>query len=126
MKAPIFCIVVATFLVGAAELASAAAPLRATFVPVVVSVEADKITVQTGLFKGMKVTETETSKTKSQNINIRTYTVNKFTDITINGNRMKLSDVKAGMQVRVTQGTDPTVAASIVAKADPSVITPAH
>jgi hypothetical protein len=59
-------------------------------------------------------------------VNLKTYTVNRFTEITINGHRMKLTDVKPGMQVRVTQTTDPTVAARIVAKVDSSVLMPVN
>jgi len=97
-----------------------------TIIPVVVSVEADKITVQNGVHKGMKVTETESFHIKSKDVNLKTYTVNRFTEITINGHQMKLSDVEPGMQVRVTQTTDPTVAARIVAKVDPSVLMPVN
>jgi hypothetical protein len=87
-----------------------------TSVPVVVAVDADTITVQNGLYSG--------KATKKLPANQRVYTVTKFTEITINGHKSQISDIKKGMQVRVTAGTTPTEASIIAAKVDRSVLIP--
>jgi hypothetical protein len=45
----------------------------------------------------------------------RTYIVTRFTEVTVNGQRATLADLKLKMKVNVTAGTDPTQAARIVA-----------
>ncbi|HEY6206597.1 MAG TPA: hypothetical protein VIW21_10565 [Chthoniobacterales bacterium] len=45
----------------------------------------------------------------------RTYIVTRFTEITVNGQRATLADLKPKMKVSVTAGTDPAQAARIVA-----------
>ena len=96
-----------------------------TSIPVVVSVDADSITVQNGIFSGGKGSRPAADdQKKSGGANMRTYTVTRFTEITINGHRSKLSDIKAGMPVRVIAGTTPTEAYSIAAKVDRSVMIP--
>jgi len=93
---------------------------------VVVSVDADSITVQNGIHAGMKVThhdESDADKKKAA-ANLKKFTVTRFTEITINGHKSSLSDLKAGMPVRVTAGTDPTQASTIAAKVDRSVMIP--
>jgi hypothetical protein len=96
-----------------------------TSVPVVLSVDADTITVQNGLFTGSKgARPTEGEKKTQSAANIRTYKVSRFTEITINGHRSTLADIKAGMQVRITAGTDPTQASIIAAKVDRSILVP--
>jgi membrane-associated protease RseP (regulator of RpoE activity) len=96
-----------------------------TSVPVVVSVDANSITVQNGIHPGGKVThhdEVEDSKKtdaqKKNATNVRTYTVTRFTEITINGQRCSLSDIKPTMPVRVTAGMDPSQASIIAAKVE--------
>ena len=96
-----------------------------TSIPVVVSVDADTITVQNGIFAGGKGARPDDPK-KNASANMRTYTVTRFTEITINGHKSKLSDIKPGMPVRVTAGTTPTEAYSIAAKVDRSVMIPAQ
>ena len=119
--------VVTAFALQVSPFSHAAAPaMRSTSIPTIVSVEADKITVQNGIMKGMKVKNVDTNETSKQMNNVKTYKVDKFTEITINGNKVKLSDLKAGMEVRLTAGVDPSTATIIAAKADRSVMIPAH
>ncbi|MGB8354377.1 MAG: hypothetical protein WCD79_10845 [Chthoniobacteraceae bacterium] len=73
------------------------------FVPhhtVIGSISADSITINT--FTGSK-----------------TYKIDKFTTITLLGNDAKTSDLKPGMKVSVTVGSDPAIAASISASNPP-------
>jgi hypothetical protein len=92
-----------------------------TSVPVVVSVDDKSITIQNGIHVGMKVThhdEEIKADAKQSAVNVRKYTVSRFTEISINGQRCALSDIKPGMQVRVTAGTDPSAAAIVAAKVE--------
>jgi hypothetical protein len=50
----------------------------------------------------------------------RTLTVTQFTEITLNGQRASIADLKPGMTVSVTIGTDPSRAARINATGVPS------
>ena len=50
----------------------------------------------------------------------RTFTVTQFTEITLNGQRASIADLKPGMTVSVTIGTDPARAARINATGVPS------
>jgi hypothetical protein len=99
-----------------------------TSIPSVLSVDADTITVQNGIISTRSVTHHDATdnKQKKNAPNVHTYKVTRFTDITINGHRMKLSDIKAGMEVRVTAGTDPTEASIIAAKVDRWILMPVH
>jgi hypothetical protein len=45
----------------------------------------------------------------------KTYLVSQFTEVTVNGQRATIADLKPGMKATVTIGTDPTKAARIVA-----------
>jgi len=49
----------------------------------------------------------------------RTFTVSQFTEITVNGQRGTIADLKPGMTVNVTIGTDPTHASRITAEGVP-------
>ena len=49
----------------------------------------------------------------------RTLTITQFTEITVNGQRATISDLKPGMTVSVTLGTDPSRAARINATGVP-------
>jgi hypothetical protein len=49
----------------------------------------------------------------------RTFTVSQFTEITVNGQRGAIADLKPGMTVNVTIGTDPTHASRINAEGVP-------
>jgi hypothetical protein len=69
--------------------------------PVIASVTANAITV----------TEQKTA---------RTFTVTQFTEITVNGQRASIADLKPGMTVNVTLGMDPTRASRIVATGVPA------
>jgi hypothetical protein len=50
----------------------------------------------------------------------RTLTITQFTEITVNGQRASIVDLKPGMTVSVTLGTDPSRAARINATGVPS------
>lgn len=50
----------------------------------------------------------------------RTFTITQFTEITVNGQRAGIADLKPGMTVNVTLGTDPTRASRIVATGAPA------
>jgi hypothetical protein len=50
----------------------------------------------------------------------RTFTVSRFTEISVNGQRGTITDLKPGMKVNVTIGTDPTQAARINAEGVPT------
>jgi hypothetical protein len=45
----------------------------------------------------------------------KTYTISPFTEVTVNGRRASIADLKPGMKISVTLGTDPTQLARIVA-----------
>lgn len=62
-------------------------------------------TTQTVADKGGKVLN-KTSKT---------YSITQFTEISVNGQKATIANLKPGMKVSVTQGTDPSKAARIVA-----------
>jgi hypothetical protein len=49
----------------------------------------------------------------------RTFTVTQFTEITVNGQRANIADLKPGMTVSVTMGVDPSRAARINATGVP-------
>ncbi|MFL6584017.1 MAG: hypothetical protein ACJ8KU_05825 [Chthoniobacterales bacterium] len=51
---------------------------------------------------------------------IRTFTVTSFTEITLNGQRASLPDLKAGMTVDVSMGPDPLQARRITATGKPA------
>jgi hypothetical protein len=74
---------------------------------VITAVSGNSVTVETQTVadKGGKVLDSSS----------RTYRVTQFTEITINGQRATLADLKPKMKVSVTIGTDPTQAARIVA-----------
>src|SRR5919204_2404715 len=64
------------------------------------------------------VTVTEqivSDKGKVLNKTSKAYLVSQFTEITVNGQRATIADLKPGMKATVTIGTDPTKAARIVA-----------
>jgi hypothetical protein len=131
-----FPIVVAIFLIQLGAVAFGQVPQitpipppvpHPTSVPVVVSIEGDKITVQNGTHAGGKVTQHEADEQKHKKAaNLRTYTVDRWTVITINGHKSQLSDLKKDMAVTVVAGTDPNVAYSISAKVDRSIMLPVH
>ena len=50
----------------------------------------------------------------------RTFTVSQFTEINLNGQRATIADLKPGMTVNVTIGTDPTRASRINAEGVPA------
>lgn len=50
----------------------------------------------------------------------RTFTVTQFTEITVNGQRASIADLKPGMTVNVTIGVDATRASRIVATGVPA------
>ena len=75
-------------------------PVPAHHGPVISSVNANAITV-------------------SDKNTTRTLTVTQFTEITLNGQRASIADLKPGMTVSVTIGTDPSRAARITATGVP-------
>jgi len=46
---------------------------------------------------------------------VKPYTISPFTEVTINGRRAAVADLKPGMKVTVTLATDPTKLARIIA-----------
>src|SRR3954452_19466180 len=48
------------------------------------------------------------SITISENQAMKTYAITQFTEITVKGQRARLTDLQPGMMVSVTLGTDPT------------------
>lgn len=56
---------------------------------------------------------TATSVTITEGKTAKTLTINKFTEITVNGQKATTAELKPGMAVTVTLGTDPTKAARI-------------
>jgi hypothetical protein len=58
--------------------------------------------------------------TVTQQKTARTFVVTQFTEITVNGQRAAIADLKPGMTVNVTIGVDPSQAARINATGVPS------
>ena len=58
--------------------------------------------------------------TVSDDKTTRTFAVSQFTEITVNGQRGTIADLKPGMTVNVTIGTDPTHASRINAEGVPA------
>ena len=58
---------------------------------------------------------TPTSVTITEGKNAKTLGITQFTEINVNGQKAMASDLKPGMNVTVTLGTDPTKASRIVA-----------
>ena len=58
--------------------------------------------------------------TMSDQQTTRTFTVSQFTEINLNGQRATIADLKPGMTVNVTIGTDPTRASRINAEGVPA------
>jgi hypothetical protein len=58
--------------------------------------------------------------TVSEQKTARTFTVTQFTEISVNGQRASMADLKPGMTVNVTIGVDPSRAARINATGVPS------
>jgi len=52
----------------------------------------------------------------------KTYKINKDTVITYQGNTVTTADLKPGMKVSITAGTDPDVAATITASPPPKAV----
>jgi hypothetical protein len=77
-----------------------ATPVPAYHQPVISSVTGNAITV-------------------SEQKTARTFTVTQFTEITVNGQRASIADLKSGMTVNVTIGMDPSRAARINATGVP-------
>jgi hypothetical protein len=73
-----------------------ATPVPAHHQPVISSVTGNAITV-------------------SEQKTMRTFTVSRFTEINVNGQRATIADLKPGMTVNVTIGMDPSYASRIVA-----------
>ncbi|MEY2440491.1 MAG: hypothetical protein QOI34_1876 [Verrucomicrobiota bacterium] len=60
---------------------------------------------------------TPTAITVAQDKVAKTFTITQFTEIIVNGQKATAADLKPGMTVTVTMGTDPTRASRIVASA---------
>ena len=56
---------------------------------------------------------TATSITVTEEKVTKTLIINQFTEITVNGQRATIADLKPGMTVSITLGTDPTKASRI-------------
>ena len=63
---------------------------------------------------------TSNAITVSEQKTARTFTVTQFTEISVNGQRASIADLKPGMTVNVTIGVDPLRAARINATGVPS------
>ena len=106
-----FCLVavlaLTTVAVEAASRKSAATPTPTHQAIIISEVTPNSITVETQTVadKGGKVLD----KTS------RTYVVTRFTEITVNGQRATIGQLKPKMKVNVTIGSDPAQAARIVA-----------
>ncbi len=61
------------------------------------------------------VSVTATSITVTEEKATKTLTINQFTEITVNGQKGTAADLKPGMTVNISLGTDPKVASRIVA-----------
>jgi hypothetical protein len=97
----------ATVPVGASSRKSAPTPTPTHQLSIISAVTGSSITVETQTVadKGGKVLD----KTS------RSYRISRFTEITVNGQRATIGELKPKMKVSVTIGTDPTQAARIVA-----------
>jgi hypothetical protein len=62
---------------------------------------------------------TDNAITVSQQKTVRTFIVTQFTEITVNGQRASIADLKPGMTVNVTIGVDPAQVARIIATGVP-------
>jgi hypothetical protein len=58
---------------------------------------------------------TATSITVTEDKATKTLAINQFTEIVVNGQKATAADLKPGMTVNITLGTDPTKAGRIVA-----------
>ena len=96
-----------------------AAPKSTTFKPVISEVGKDTIKVRTGAHAGYKVMGVgdDGLPRQEQAANVEIYAVNQRTKITLNGKLAKLTELKNGMEVRVTAGVDRKIAAAIEARA---------
>ena len=53
------------------------------------------------------------SITVAEEKTVRTFTITQFTEINVNGQKATIADLKPGMTVSITMGTDPTKASRI-------------
>ncbi len=58
---------------------------------------------------------TPTSVVITEDKAARTFTINQFTEVTLNGQKATITDLKPGMKVSVTLGADPTQLSRIAA-----------
>jgi hypothetical protein len=93
--------------VSASSRKAAATPTPTHQVSIISAVTGNSITVETQTVadKGGKVLDKAS----------RSYRISQFTEITVNGQRATIAELKPKMKVSVTIGTDPTQAARIVA-----------
>lgn len=77
---------------------------------IVSTVTADAVTV---------TTQTLSDKGKVMDEKSRTFVITKFTEITVNGQKGTVADLKPGMTINVTIGTDPARAGRIDASGAP-------
>ena len=93
--------------IEASSRKAAATPTPTHQQTIITAVTANSITAETQTVadKGGKVLDK----------NSRTYRITQFTEITVNGQRATVADLKPKMKVSVTIGTDPTQAARVVA-----------
>lgn len=102
--------------------ASTKIAVQPTFQDTVTAVTADSITIKTGRHAGLKVTQLADLGQKESTApaaNVEKLKIDKFTRITVDGLPGTAADLKAGMIVQVTQGTDRDVAGSIDAHSVP-------
>lgn len=100
---------------------AAVKPQSKTHDAVITAVTDHSITVQNGVHPGYKITNiTNDGLRETQPVaNVDTYTIKPWTTVTLNGLPATLAELKPGLKVLVSLGTDPSVAESIVATAVP-------
>jgi hypothetical protein len=96
--------------------------IQPTFQDTVTAVTADSITIKTGRHAGFKVTQLDDidqKKSTGPAANVKKLKIDTFTRVTVDDLPGTAADIKPGMIVQVTQGTDPDTAGSIDAHSVP-------
>ncbi len=116
-KTPIIALALMALLTPVTVQAAGSKTAEAT----ITAVTANSITIHNGAHAGLKMVKIDSDGLRNTQTaaNIDTYTVKPWTTITLNNLPAKLSDLTPGLKVYVSQGTDRTVAESIVAMTIP-------
>ncbi len=96
-----------------------AVPKATTFKPVIADIGKDSVTITTGTHAGYRVSRPgdDGQQHLEPPANVEIYKVTQWTKITLNEKLAKFTDLKKGMEARVTVGVDPKTAGAIAAKA---------